>query len=204
MSVRGALAAALLAAAALPMAGMAQTRPAVELIPQAGYAMFGDLWSGPVGTSVRSANGAFYGLQAGLNITPVIGLTGSVGYARTDLEAGLPIIGGAAFGTSETVYYDAGVQLRVPLQGAAVSPFVQAGAGGVHHALSSGILDVTSNSPAFHVGGGLDLDLTRNVGLRLQLRDYIARFDAREAIALDVSDDPTHTLAFTMGLRVGF
>lgn len=201
---RPVLASAFCAVAILPLPLEAQQRPTVELIPQAGYALFGDLWKGPIGTSVRSRNGAFYGLQLGLNATPVVGIVGSVGYSRTDLEAGLPILGGAAFGSSETVYYDAGVQLRVPVAGRSISPFIQAGAGGVHHTLESGILDVESNSPALHLGAGLDMDLTPNVGLRLQLRDYISKFDAREAVYLDVDGASSHTLAFTMGLRVGF
>jgi len=190
---------------ALPMVVSAQNRaPRIELIPQVGYAVPGALWKGPFGTSIRSQNGALYGVQLGVNATPVFGLVGSVAFAQSDLEAGLPVIGGAAFGTTETIYYDAGLQLRLPIQGVGAVPFLQAGAGGVHHKLESSIVEVSSTNPAFHVGGGLDLNLSPAVGLRLQLRDYIGKFDAQEAIFLDVDGATSHTLAFTVGLRVGF
>jgi hypothetical protein len=189
---------------AFPIAVNAQTGPPrIELIPQVGYAVPGALWKGPFGTSIRSQNGAFYGVQLGVNATPVIGLVGSVALAQSDLEAGLPVIGGAAFGKTETIYYDAGLQLRLPIQGVGAVPFLQAGAGGVHHKLKSSIVQVSATNPAFHVGGGLDLNLSPAVGVRLQVRDYIGRFDAQEAILLDVDGATSHTLAFTIGLRVG-
>lgn len=174
-----------------------------DLVPHAGYAVFGDLWKGPLGTRIGSRNGALYGVQVGLRLTPVLGITGSVAYADGDLEAGLPILGGAAFGTSETLYYDAGLELRLPV-GSGTTPFLQAGAGGVRHDIASGIVDLTSSSPAFHVGGGLDMALTPALGLRLQVRDYISKFDAREAIFLDVDGATDHTLALTAGLRLSF
>jgi hypothetical protein len=189
---------------ALPVAAYAQnSAPRIELIPQVGYAVPGALWKGPFGTSIRSQNSAFYGVQLGVNLTPVIGLVGGVAFAQSDLEAGLPVIGGAAFGTTETIYYDAGLQLRMPIQGLSAVPFLQAGAGGVHHKLESSIVEVSATNPAFHVGGGLDLNLSPAVGVRLQVRDYIGRFDAQEAIFLDVDGATSHTLAFTVGLRVG-
>lgn len=189
----------------LPAAAEAQSAATrLEIVPQAGYAVFGDLWKGPVGTSIGARNGALYGVQVGLQLAPVLALTGNVAYANSDLEAGLPILGGAAFGSTETLYYDAGLQLRLPLAGSGASPFLQAGAGGVRHEISSGIIDLTSTSPAFHVGGGVDLALTPAVGLRLQVRDYIHEFDSRDAIALDLETGTNHTIALTAGLRLAF
>ena len=195
---------AVAALSTLPLAANAQTaQPLIELVPQVGYAMPGDLWKGPVGTSVRGRNGAFYGVQLAINPTSVIGLVGSVGMARSDLEAAIPVIGGAAFGRTETVFYDAGLQLRLPLDAAGVVPYLQAGAGGVRHTLESSGLEVSASNPAVHVGAGLDLNVSPGLGLRLQVRDYIGRFDAQEALLLDVDGATSHTLAFTLGLRVG-
>jgi opacity protein-like surface antigen len=195
---------ALALAAVQPLA--AQNRPRIELIPQAGYMVFGNHWSGPIGTDLANANGAFYALQLGLNLTPNVAIIGSVGQARTDLTVGLPFLGGVSVGRSETLLYDAGLQLRFPMgeQGRGVSPFIQGGVGGAHYRLENGILDVTSNSPAFHVGAGVDLDLSPNIGLRLQARDYIGRFDFEEAVQFNLRSETTHNLALTAGLRVGF
>lgn len=177
----------------------------IEVVPQAGYAMFGDFWKGPVGTSIGNRNGALYGVQVGLNLTPALALTGNVAYSDGQLEAGLPVIGGAAFGSSETLYYDAGLQLRLPVATGNVTPFLQAGAGGVRNTIATGLVDLVSTSPAFHVGGGLDIALSPGLGLRFQARDYISKFDAQEAIFVDLVDGATgHTLAFTAGLRLSF
>ncbi len=191
------------AAAAVGLGPALVSAQSVELVPQAGYAVFGDLWKGPLGTSVKGRNGPFYGVQVGINVSPAIAVVGNASFARTDLEAGLPFLGGTAFGTSEAVYFDGGLQLRLPM-GSGASPFLQVGAGGVRHRLESGIVNVDATSPAFHVGGGVDLNLTRNLGMRMQVRDYISKFDAREAVLLDVEGATGHTVALTIGLRAAF
>jgi hypothetical protein len=178
----------------------------VELTPQAGYMVFGNLWNGPIGTDLANANGPFYALKLGINLTPNIALVGSVGQARTDLKVGIPFLGGLNVGKSETLLYDAGVQLRIPMgeSGRGASPFIEGGVGGAHYRLQSSIIDITSNSPAFHVGAGLDLDIMPNVGLRLQARDYIGRFDFKEAVQFNLESQTAHNVALTAGLQVGF
>lgn len=184
----------------LPATAAAQTR--FELVPQIGYARFGDLWKGPVGTSIRSADGALYGVLVGVQLAPAIALTGNVAYGRSDLEAGLPILGSAAFGTSETLYFDGGLEVRLPL--ATATPFLQVGAGGVYQSLEAGGVGTDATSPAFHVGAGIDVPIGRSFALRLQGRDYISRFDAREAVLLDVEPNTGHTLALTAGVALRF
>lgn len=196
---------ALIGAVMVPATLQAQsTEPRVQLVPQVGYAVHGDLWQGPVGTRIGGRNSALYGLQAGLHLTRGLAITGNVALSDSELEAGIPVIGGAAFGSLRNLYYDAGIELSLPL-GSGVSPFLQAGAGGVRHDIDTGIVDLTATSPAFHVGGGLDLPVGNALAIRLQVRDYISKFDAREAIYLDVTEGATgHTLAFTAGLRLRF
>jgi hypothetical protein len=48
------------------------------------------------------------------------------------------------------------------------------------------------------------MDLSRSVGLRIQARDYIGRFDFADAILYDLQSETAHNLALTVGLRVGF
>lgn len=186
------------------MASAQTTRPLIDIVPQAGYLKQGDLMRGPLGTSIGSDNGVFYGVQLGVNVTPTIALTGSVGYAEGDLTAGLPVLGAASFGRTETLLYDAGLQLRLPLGHPRITPFVQAGAGAARYRLESGLINTDATNPAFHIGGGLDLDVSPTMGLRLQVRDYIGRFDVREAVLVDVGGTTSHSLAITLGFRVGF
>jgi len=190
------------AAAAAPLA--AQSRPAVEVTPQIGAIVFGDMWKGPVGTSLSSANGTFYAAQLAFNVTDALALVGSVGGAQTDLRAGLPILGGVRVGESETLLYDAGLQLRLRGAGAGTIPFIEGGIGGSRTRIRVGPVDVRASNPAYHVGAGVDLDLSPSFGLRLMARDYIGRFDFEDAILLDVESRTAHNLALTAGIRVGF
>lgn len=181
---------------------LAQERPTLEITPHAGYIVFGDLWQGPVGTRLTAGNGAFYGVQGAVNLTDALAITASVGQARTDLRIGVPILGGLDVGDSETTLYDAGIQLQLP--GRTTRPFLQAGAGMANYRLRAGPIDVDASNPAFHIGAGVDMDLTRSIGLRIQARDYIGRFDFADAILYDLQSETAHNLALTVGLRVGF
>ena len=92
---------------------------------------FGNLVNGPLGTSVRGAAGPVYGAEATLGLTRGLALVGNVAYASSDLEVGLPVVGGLSFGRSSALLYDAALRLSVPLVGltGGIRPFVQAGAG---------------------------------------------------------------------------
>ena len=54
------------------------------------------------------------------------------------------------------------------------------------------------------VGAGADFGLTRAIGLRVMAKDYIGRFDTREAIGFDAGNDYTHNWGITVGLKLGF
>jgi len=183
-------------------------RPIAELTPYAGYMFFGDYAAGPLGTSIRGANGSILGAQLAVNLTPSIAIVGNVGRASSDLEVGLPFLGGVDVGSSEVWLYDAGLQLSAPMLGSGgigISPFVQVGAGGARHELSGGdILKTNSTNFTFNAGLGADLNLSRNVGLRLMAKDYIGRFDVEEASSLDTRGDLAHNLAFSAGLKLSF
>ena len=58
-----------------------------------------------------------------------------------------------------------------------VSPFLQGGVGAMRYEVESGFLNTTATNVAYNVGGGVDVQLTPNLGLRLMAKDYIGKFD---------------------------
>lgn len=193
--------------AATQLAAQDQKRAVgVEVIPYAGYMMFGNYFDGPLGTSVGQQGGVIYGAQLGLALGKNLSLVGNVGRASGDIEVGIPFLGGLPIGSSTVWLYDAGLQLRLPLGGAAQSilPFVQVGAGGVHHALSSGPIETKATNLAANVALGADLGLSRGLAVRLMAKDYIGRFDFEEATGIPTEGDLSHNVALAVGFRIGF
>jgi hypothetical protein len=54
------------------------------------------------------------------------------------------------------------------------------------------------------VGAGADVAIGPRLGLQLMAKDYIGKFDAREATAINVDTRTTHNWALSAGLRLGF
>jgi hypothetical protein len=212
--VRAPFRAAALAAAALlaasPAAAQLRTGGSsvgLELTPYAGYMFFGDYLDGPFGTSVSNANGRVLGAQLGLRLTPNVAVVGNLARASADLEVGLPILGGVGVGSSQVWLYDAGLQFSagtIGRQGAGISPFLQIGAGGARHELSSAGLETNASNFTFNAGLGADVMLARNLGLRLMAKDYIGRFDVEEASTVDAKSDLRHNVALSAGLKLAF
>ena len=212
--VRPLAALALLALAAAPLAAqsrrggyVAPQRTTVELTPYAGYMHFGSYADGPLGTDLTNRNGYLLGAQLGVNLMPQLALYGNLARASADLQVGLPVIGGIGVGSSNVWLYDAGLQLSAPRLGAGgvgVSPFVQVGAGGARHELQNGFVNVDASNFTFNAGLGADLMMSRNVGVRLLVKDYIGRFDAQEATGFDVGGDVRHNVALSAGLKLAF
>ena len=206
-ALAGALAGTL--AAAVLAAPLAAQRSTVELTPYAGYMVFGDYLDGPLGTDVSNANGHILGAQLALKLTPNIALVGHVGRASADLEVGLPVFGGVDVGNSQVWLYDAGLQFSAGTLGSGglgISPFLQIGAGGARHQLSGfgDIVGTDATNFTFNAGLGADLQLSRNVGVRLMAKDYVGRFDVEEASTLRTEGELAHNLAFSAGLKLSF
>jgi hypothetical protein len=70
--------------------------------------------------------------------------------------------------------------------------------------VTAGSLNTQSTNFAANVGGGVDLQLSRNLGVRLMAKDYIGRFDMKEATGLNFSQKRTHNWALTAGITLGF
>lgn len=184
-------------------AASAQTRNAPAIMPYAGYMLFGDMLQGPLGTSLTNGNGAVYGAQLSLPVAGPVSVYANGGLAKSDLNVGLPIIGGVGIGSTNAWLFDGGLELRVPTA-STISPVLQAGAGAAHYSISNSFIETASTNAIAVLGAGIDLDLTPNVGLRLLARDHIGQFDFKEAVFVDIQGRTAHNVGLTAGLRVSF
>jgi opacity protein-like surface antigen len=183
-----------------------QVKPTVfDVTPYAGYMMFGKLFEGPIGTSISAGSGPVYGAQMSLTMAKNVAVYGNVGYSSSDLKIGLPIIGGLDVGSSKALLYDGGLELKVPMQAASmVTPFVQGGVGAIRYEVSSGFLNTKATNVAYNFGGGVDVRLTPNMGVRLMAKDYLGKFDFKEATSFDLNGKTTNNVALTLGVNLGF
>ena len=191
---------------AAPLQAQSARPGSFGITPYAGYMKFGNLVDGPLGTSVRSASGPVYGAEATLGLMRGLALVGNVAYASTDLEVGVPIVGGLSFGRSSALMYDAALRLSVPLStggGPAITPFVQAGAGAMRQEIELSPVATHSTNFAYNLGAGVDVPLGSRLGLQLMAKDYIGKFDVREATAIDVDAETAHNWTVSAGLRLG-
>jgi opacity protein-like surface antigen len=188
-----------------PLAAQRSAGPSFGITPYAGYMKFGNLVSGPLGTSVRNAGAAVYGAEASLGLTRGIAIVGNVAYSQPGLEIGAPLIGGVSVGRSSVLMYDGALRLRVPVgaAGLPISPFVQGGAGYVRQSFDIGPASTHATNFAYNVGAGADVAIAPRLGLQLMVKDYIGKFDAREATAINVNTKTTHNWAVSAGLRLG-
>lgn len=177
----------------------------VDLVPYAGYLISGNYVNGPLGTDLKSANGPVYGVQLGLPLNGNVSLFGNVAYSGTDLQVGVPILGGVSAGKSAEYLYDGGLQIGTTLSGSgrAVSPFVQVGAGAIHRDLTVAGVTAGSTDFAFNAGVGVDMGLVPGVGLRLMAKDYVGKLNLGTD-AIPVKTGTINNIALSIGLKVGF
>jgi opacity protein-like surface antigen len=205
MKVHRFLGAAALLAIALPLQAQEAREPSVRLTPYVGYMGFGSMVSGPLGSQLTNGTGPAYGAQLSVPLTPSIGIYGNVAYARPGLEVGLPILGGISVGDGSVLMYDGGIQLTVPGRTAQqISPFVQAGVGGMKYSFDLSPIRLDATNLAYNVGVGADLPLGRNLGIRVLAKDYIGKFDASDVVGLDVETRTSHNWALSVGVTLGF
>jgi opacity protein-like surface antigen len=187
-----------------PLAAQGPSGASFGLTPYAGYIKFVSLVSGPFGTNLRNGGSAVYGAEAQLGLGRAIALVGNVAYSQPNLEIGAPLIGGLSVGRSSVLLYDAALRLRVPVTaGLPISPFVQGGAGAVRQSFDVGPASTHETNFAYNVGAGADIAFAPRLGLQLMVKDYIGKFDAREATSINVDTKTSHNWAVSAGLRLG-
>lgn len=187
-------------------AAFAQTSASrIEVTPYAGYMLFGDFVKGPLGTSISNAGGALVGAQLGIALTPNVAMVGNAARASGDINLGIPFVNGITVGSSSAWMFDGALQLSMPLPGRAISftPFVQLGAGAMRHNVKIGLSTDATNFVGT-VGAGADFGLTRAIAVRLMAKDYIGRFDVREATTLDYQPKIAHNIGLSAGLKIAF
>jgi hypothetical protein len=195
---------ALLAAVA-PLGAQSTARTSLEISPYAGLMVFGNLVKGPLGTSLGTSSGAVYGAQLGVDLTPSVSVIGHIGRASGDLEVGLPIIGGIPIATTTAMIYDGAVKLSLPMTtraGLAFAPFMQAGGGAMHLELARGSISTDATNLVLSAGAGADVALSPSVGLRFMAKDYVGKFDFKEASGFDISGERAHNWALSAGIKL--
>lgn len=205
--VRIVMALGAIATPALASAQQAATSGVARVTPYVGLISFGSIATGPLGSSIASQPAMLYGAQVGVNLTPNVAIVGNVGYASSSIEVGLPIIGGLRVGDSKALLYDGGLQLRLPgvtSLGSGVVPFIEGGAGAIRYEVSAGPLTTKSTNFAANFGGGVDLQISRGIGARLMAKDYVGKFDFKEATGFDLTGKTTHNFVVGVGLNIGF
>ena len=204
-------AATLLTTGAQPAAAQSRlptpTNTMFDVTPYAGVMLFGPIISGPFNTSITNAPATVVGAQLGMKIAPNISLIGNLATASSDVQAGLPYIGGFSVAKSSLLMYDAGLQLDLPysaIGGTAFSPFLQIGGGAMRYDLTEAFVTRTTTNLAGNVGAGADISVGSGVGLRFMARDYLGSFNLQDATSLNVPTNTTQNFAFTAGLRFSF
>jgi len=188
--------------AALALPGSAQRAPALRIAPLAGTMLFGDMVRGPIGTSLSLGTAPLIGAQVAVSVAGPLALYGSAGFARSDIRVGVPLVGGLDVGDADVMLGDAGLELRGV--GDAVRPFLQLGVGVARYRVRHELLDIESNGAVWVGGAGIDMAVSRSLGLRLLARDHVGAPDLREALLLDVEGRTSHNLSFSVGLAFGF
>jgi hypothetical protein len=185
----------------------AASLPLVEVSPYVGYLAASNLADGPLGTSISAGSGGLYGAQVRIPLMSSVSVIGNFGYSAGKLRAGIPIVGGISLGDAKTYLFDGGLQLSAPelARGSrSLTPFVQAGVGGVRRDLSVAGITNRSTNLAWNIGAGGDLEVLPGLGLRILVKDYIGKFDVREATGFDVESRTMHDWGFSLGVNLSF
>ena len=209
VALRSAVAVATLATAAHAQsrATTLQSGKVFDFTPYVGYMVFDSYMDGPFGTSLGNAPSPVYGVQLGMRLAPNISIVGNVAASSSDIKAGIPILGGLTVAKSNTLIYDGGLQLDVPvttIAGTRMSPFLQAGAGAIRYDISQSFVNAKATNFAANVGVGADVGIGNNIGVRLMAKDYIGKFDFKDATFVDFEGKTAHNFAFSAGLRLSF
>ncbi len=196
-----------IAAASPALAQAPESGTVFHVTPYIGYMVFGDYLKGPVGTSLTNAPGLLYGAQAGLSLSPQLSLIGNLGYTNSDLQIGIPFLGGVSVGSSSMLIYDAGLEYNLgstKIGSTPFSPFVQGGVGAITYNIDETVLQTKATNFAANLGIGADVSIGSGMALRFLVKDYIGQFNFQDATGLGLSGETAHNFALSAGLRFDF
>jgi hypothetical protein len=206
--IRTTLAALLAAPLASVVAQAPNSGTILHLSPYAGVMVFGNYLNGPLNTTLTNRPGMLYGTQVGLSLAPELSLVGNIGYTSSSIDVGLPIIGGVSVGHSSTLIYDADLEYEIGAMRSGttvLTPFIQAGAGAMRYDIEAvEVLNTTATNFAANVGLGADVAMGKGMAVRLLAKDYIGKFNFKDAVGVDVNGSTAHNFGFTAGLRFDF
>lgn len=175
------------------------------LTPYVGYVFTGNWYDGPVGTSIKNANSPLVGVQGAVPFMRGLSLAGSVAYSSGDLRIGLPVIGGVNVGSAKAWMYDVALELGgLSERSTGIAPILTAGVGGMTNDVKASVLNARSTNVAFTGGVGVDIGFTEGMAIRLQAKDWVGRFDSKEAIGFRAEGNLAHNIALSAGLRFAF
>jgi hypothetical protein len=74
----------------------------------------------------------------------------------------------------------------------------------MRYEISQSFLSTNATNFAGNVGRGADVTLGKNIGMRLMAKDYIGKFDFKDATFIDYEGKTANNVAFSAGLRLSF
>ena len=146
----------------------------LQISPYAGMMISGNLADGPLGTGIGNAPGFLYGTQVGLALAPGLSLIGNVGYSKSEMKVGIPIIGGFNVGNSQMLLYDAGLEYnlgKASYGSTPFSPIIQAGVGAIRYDIKASVLETRATNLAGNIGVGADVAVSNGIALRLLAKE---------------------------------
>ena len=179
----------------------------VRVVPSAGYLVFGSYFSGPADLEFSNENGLGYGAELEVPLGRRFSLIGAALHGTSDWSfRGVPLLGTVGVGGASLWLYDAGARVRFPLGTTGrVSPFVQASIGAIRYAVDNALLSDHATNVAFSGGVGVLAQLEGRLSLQGMVKDYLASFKSvDQGAALGVEGRRAHTVAFLVGLGIGF
>jgi opacity protein-like surface antigen len=213
--------AGLLAAVAAPMQAQTPGTPVTSgqssfyVSPYVGYVWYGDLFTMPNQVEFSNDDGVNYGVQAGVSFSPNFSLIGNFGYNKSKFVWESDITGDqiTASGDLGIFFYDANLQFRLPFianqTGSWLAPVGQVGVGAMKYTFDTDDFNSDGDTNvAFNFGLGADFQLTKALGARVMIKDYITSLAWTDVDSVDFDDDVdnnvAHNWALTFGLNFGF
>jgi opacity protein-like surface antigen len=167
----------------IPILAPSPARADVMLTPFVGGNLFGSA-SAPLADFVGDHSRTTFGGSVTLTAHGIFGIEGDFGYAPKFFGAGLDVAGVPVnLARNNVLTAMANVTVGVPLQsqrgpygtggGRGVRPYGVAGFGLIRQQVDlAGLLGYATNDLGYDLGGGVDIFLTRNVGIRGDFRYF--------------------------------